>query len=135
MVPFDAFVTKCTSHTCHAPPSHLPRTYTKICLHSRSSTQPHQRSWFGSMWIFLRFTTGATNDSLWCRLMRLRPNAPPTLATHPCHPFPEHIRRFVCILDHAHSHTSDRGLVLYGYFWFSLTGATNDSLWCRLMRL
>ena len=45
-------------------------------------------------------------------LMRVRPIAAPTLATHLCHTFPEHIRTFVCLVDHANSHSSDRGLVL-----------------------
>jgi hypothetical protein len=41
--------------------AHPPRTYTKICLHSWSCKHPHQRTWFGSRWIFLRFTTSATS--------------------------------------------------------------------------
>ena len=67
--------------------------------------------------------------------MRVRPIAAPTLATHLCHTFSEYVRRFVCIVDHAHSHTSGRGVVLQGYFCDSLPGATNDSPRWRLMRL
>ena len=85
---FDAFATNCSSHTGHAPPWHLPRTYTKVCLHSWSCKQPHQPSWFGSVGIFLRFAKGATNDSPRWRLMRLRPTAAPTLATHLRDTFP-----------------------------------------------
>jgi len=40
IVRFDAFATNSSSHTCHAPLSHIPRTSTSICLHSGSCTQP-----------------------------------------------------------------------------------------------
>ena len=34
-----------------------PPVDTTICLHSGLFTPPHERSWFGATWIFLRFTT------------------------------------------------------------------------------
>jgi len=86
---FDVIATNSSSHTCHARLPHLPRTSTRICLHNCERKHPHQRSWFGYTWTFLRFTTGATNDSPRWRLMCLRRKAAPTLATHLCHIFPE----------------------------------------------
>ena len=92
---FDVIATNTSSRTCHARLPHLPRTSTRICLHNCERKHPHQRSWFGSRWIFLRFTSGATNDSPGWRLMLLRPQAAPILATHLPRTFPEHLQRLV----------------------------------------
>ena len=59
---------------------------------------------------------GATNDRPGWLLMRLRPKAAPILATHLPRTFVESRQSFVCVVDHANSNTSDRDLVLNGYF-------------------
>jgi len=43
---------------------------------------------------------------------RVRPKAAATLARHLCDTFPEQSQRFVCIVDHVNSDTSDRWLVV-----------------------
>ena len=78
------------------------------------TTTPAIVVWFFTG-IFLRFTEGATNESPRWRLMRLRPNAAPTLATHLCHTLRKQKRTVVYIAaDNASIHASDRGLVLHG---------------------
>jgi len=63
--------------------------------------------------------------------MRLRPKAASTLATHLCDTFPEHVRRLVCIVDHANIHTNMHGMSEIDEW----NGATNTGPGWLLIRL
>ena len=100
--------------------THLRDTFTKqlqrfVCIIDHANNHTSHRG-LGLQGYFSDSPTAATNDSPRWRLMRVRPTAAPTLATHLRDTFPEQLQRFVCIVDLANNHTSHRGLVLQGYF-------------------